>query len=92
MRATIDNDAVIAALGAKPYCDEGGVLPFEIRGKTVVNNGQSLSYFADALGAHNQTIPIPIGDAVKKTLGIVVPCGGLGGGGGEKRGFSGLLF
>jgi hypothetical protein len=89
MRATVDSFAVIDALGKKPYCEEKGVLPFQIRGKTVVNHGQALPYFADALAAHNQTINIPIGAAINKSLGIVVPCGGLGGGG-EKR--SSLLF
>ncbi|KAK3298821.1 uncharacterized protein B0H64DRAFT_83148 [Chaetomium fimeti] len=91
MRATIKNDAVIEVLGQKPYCEEGGVLPFQIRGKTVVNNGQALPYFADALASANQTIDIPIGAAVNKSLGIVIPCGGLGGGG-EKRKRSSLLF
>jgi hypothetical protein len=89
MRATVDSFAVLDALGKKPYCEEKGVLPFQIRGKTVVNHGQALPYFADALAAHNQTIEIPIGAAINKSLGIVVPCGGLGSGG-EKR--SSLLF
>jgi len=89
MRATVDSPAVIDALGKKPYCEQKGVLPFQIRGKTVVNHGQSLSYFADALGAYNQTIDIPIGAAINKSLGVVVPCGGLGSGG-DKR--SSLLF
>ncbi|KAL2160946.1 hypothetical protein VTH06DRAFT_8658 [Thermothelomyces fergusii] len=81
MRATIDNLAVIGALGQKPYCEQKGVLPFQIRGKTVVNHGQSLPYFADALAAYNQTVMIPIGEAIKKSLGLSIPCGGLGGGG-----------
>ena len=89
MRATVDNGAVIDALGKKPYCEQKGVLPFEIRGKTVVNHGQPLPYFADALGAYTQPIEIPIGAAVNKSLGVVIPCGGLGGGG-DKR--SSLLF
>ncbi|AEO54476.1 hypothetical protein MYCTH_2297089 [Thermothelomyces thermophilus ATCC 42464] len=80
LRATIDNGAVIDALGQKPYCEQNGVLPFQIRGKTVVNHGQSLPYFADALAAYNQTVSIPIGEAVKSSLGVTVPCGGLGGG------------
>ena len=74
MRATIDNGAVLEALGQKPYCENGGVLPFQIRGKTVVNNGQALPYFADALAANNQTVEIPIGEAINASLGIVVPC------------------
>jgi len=82
---------VIDALGKKPYCEENGVLPFQIRGKKVVRNGQSLPYFANALAAYNQTVKIPIGEAVNASLHITIPCGGLGGGS-EKRGFSSLLF
>lgn len=79
MRAVIEDlGAVTDALGQKPYCENGGILPFQIRGKTVVNHGQSLSYFADALAANNQTVLIPIGAQVKKSLGITIPCGGLG--------------
>ncbi|KAK3902466.1 hypothetical protein C8A05DRAFT_44120 [Staphylotrichum tortipilum] len=89
MRATIQNGPVITALGKKPYCEQGGVLPFQIRGKSVTNHGQSLSYFADALGASNQTVNIPIGEAIKANLNISIPCGGLGGG--HKRSM-GLLF
>ena len=89
MRASINNGPVITALGKKPYCEQGGILPFQIRGKSVVNNGQALPYFADALAANNQTVNIPIGDAVKANLNITIPCGGLGGG--HKRSM-GLLF
>ncbi|KAK4127041.1 hypothetical protein N657DRAFT_187789 [Parathielavia appendiculata] len=78
MRATISNADVIEVLGQKPYCENGGVLPFQIRGKSVVNNGQPLPYFADALAAHNQTVDIPIGEAVKTHLNVTIPCGGLG--------------
>ena len=76
MRATVDNGAVLTALGSKPYCDEKkGVLPLVLRGKTVVNQGQPLSYFADALGSHNQTVDVDIGTPVAKLLGgNPVPC------------------
>lgn len=76
MRAKIDNNPVIKALGQKPYCEEGGILPFEISGKTVVNHGQELPYFRDALAANRQTVDIPIGAAVTENLGVTVPCGG----------------
>ncbi|KAL2024210.1 hypothetical protein VTK56DRAFT_9366 [Thermocarpiscus australiensis] len=75
MRATIEQGPVLNAMGQKPYCtDAKGVLPFEIRGKTVVNHGQSLPYFANALAADNQTIPIDIGGTLKKSLNITIPC------------------
>jgi len=75
MRATIDNGPILEALGKKPYCDETkGVLPFQLSGKTVVNDGKSLSYFADALASHNQTIDIDVGTPVAKLLGHPVEC------------------
>ncbi len=74
MRASVNTTAVVNALGRKPYCENSGVLPFEIRGKTVVNHGQSLPYFADALGSANQTVTIPVGEAINASLHIVVPC------------------
>lgn len=75
MRATINNGPVLEALGKKPYCDETkGVLPFVLSGKTVVNNGKPLSYYADALASHNQTIEIDVGTPVAKLLGRPVEC------------------
>ncbi|KAL2266647.1 hypothetical protein VTJ83DRAFT_5999 [Remersonia thermophila] len=85
MRATIENGPVIAALGSKPFCEEGGVLPFEFSGESVVNNGEPLPYFADALKTFNQTTEIPIGAQVKKDLDVTIPCGGLGGGNNEEE-------
>ncbi|KAK0660846.1 hypothetical protein QBC41DRAFT_350803 [Cercophora samala] len=81
MRATIENQPVLDALGKSPACDkDNGWLNFEIRGKTVTNNGQDLAYFADALATDTQTIPIDIGGTIQRSLGITIPCGGLGGG------------
>ncbi len=57
MRAEISQLPVLSAISEKPYC-ETGVLPFELRGKTVVNHGQPLPYFATALAAANQSVPI----------------------------------
>lgn len=69
MRATIQQQPVLNALVQKPYCDQTkGILPFKIRGKSVVNNGQPLPYFADALASANQSIPIDVG--------IHLPCSG----------------
>ncbi|KAK4170496.1 hypothetical protein QBC43DRAFT_6787 [Cladorrhinum sp. PSN259] len=81
MRATIENGPVLNALGEKPYCDETkGVLPFQIRGKSVENNGQALNYFRDSLSVYNQTVHIDIGGTLQKDTNITIPCGGLGGG------------
>ncbi|KAJ4290099.1 hypothetical protein N0V88_006605 [Collariella sp. IMI 366227] len=79
MRATItDLGAVLEALGTDAFCkgDKKGILPLQIRCSEVVNHGQPLPYFANALGAHNQTIEIDIGGTVKK-MGLDIPCGGL---------------
>ncbi|GAB1311447.1 hypothetical protein MFIFM68171_01657 [Madurella fahalii] len=82
MRASIEQTPVLNALGQRPYCDETrGVLPFQIRGKSVVNHGQPLSYFADALAAANQTLEIDIGGTLEKSFGLTIPCSDAGGGG-----------
>lgn len=82
MRATIRQEPVIEALGRRPYCDETqGVLPFQIRGRTVVNHGQPLPYFADALASANQTIEIDIGGTIRQDIGITIPCSDSNGGG-----------
>ncbi|KAK4197796.1 hypothetical protein QBC40DRAFT_100144 [Triangularia verruculosa] len=81
MRATIEQSPVLEALGKSPACDkDNGWLDFQIRGKTVTNNGQDLPYFANALSTANQTIPIDIGGTLQRSLGLTIPCGGLGGG------------
>jgi hypothetical protein len=72
MRAAVKQESVLAAVNTKPYC-ETGLLPFQLQGKEVVNNGQSLPYFGNALAAHNQTIDIDMGAALKK-LGINIQC------------------
>ncbi|KAK0628403.1 hypothetical protein B0T17DRAFT_490602 [Bombardia bombarda] len=75
MRATIEQGPIVTALGKKPYCDETkGVLPVQLRGKNVTNNGQYLSYFADALASANQTIELDVGGTLKKSLNITIPC------------------
>ncbi|KAH8675783.1 hypothetical protein BX600DRAFT_494225 [Xylariales sp. PMI_506] len=73
VNGTIDQVAILNALDVQPYCSNGGILPIDITGNTVVNNGQSLSYFAQALGSYNETVSIDIGAAVKP-LGLTVAC------------------
>jgi hypothetical protein len=75
MHATIQQTPVLNALAEKPYCDETkGVMPFQLRGKDVVNNGQDLPYFAQALAANNQTIDFDIGGSLKRSLNITIAC------------------
>lgn len=74
MRANITQTPVITALGEQPYCTNGGVLPFQLRGKNVTNNGQFLSYYANALASNNQTVDMGIGADLKQDLNITIPC------------------
>lgn len=64
--ANISQGAVLNALQEKPYCQNGGVLPFQLTGKSVVNHGQELSYYAQALAAANQSVTLPIGADLKQ--------------------------
>lgn len=75
MHATIRQGPVIKALRMRPFCDEtNGVLPFEIRGKEVVNNGQVIQYFTDALASANQTLTIDVGGTIEKDIGLTLSC------------------
>ncbi|KAK3363117.1 hypothetical protein B0T25DRAFT_30956 [Lasiosphaeria hispida] len=78
IRAAISQNDILDTLGESPYCDKTeGVLPFQLRGKTVVNHGQNITYFADALASANQTVEIDLGTPIKALLGKAIPCGGL---------------
>lgn len=74
MRASIDPLTVVTNINKEPYCKDG-VMPFKLRGKTVVNNGQPLPYFADSLATANQTVSIGLKEALA-VLNIKVECGG----------------
>lgn len=65
VRATISQEPVLAAVQKKPYCDDG-VLPFDLMGESVINHGQSLAYFAEALALHAQSTEIGVGAALKE--------------------------
>lgn len=73
MRASISQAPVLAAIGKRPAC-ETGIVPFALRGKDVVNGGQKLSYFADALASDQVITDINIGAAFKQSLNISVSC------------------
>lgn len=74
MHANISQTPVISVLGQKPYCTNGGDVPFQLQGKAVINNGQPLNYYANSLSTANQTIILPLGQDVKTLLGSSVPC------------------
>lgn len=71
--ATMDQLAILSVVRKKPYCNTG-ILPFKLLGKSVVNNGDDLSYFAAALASANQTVNIDIGSIIKNDLGTTVKC------------------
>jgi hypothetical protein len=74
LHANISQGEVLEALQTKPFCEQGGMLPFELTGKDVVNKGQHLSYYSDALGAANQTVDLPIGFDLKRDQNLTLPC------------------
>ncbi|KAI9903075.1 hypothetical protein N3K66_002427 [Trichothecium roseum] len=71
--AVLDQAAVLTAVSSRPYCEDG-MVPFKLLGNNVTNNGQNLSYFADALASANQTVPINITAIISSSLGINVEC------------------
>lgn len=74
MHANIEQKPVLTALGKKPYCEQNGTLPFQLSGKAVVNNGEHLSYYADALASGNQTVDIPIGTDLARDYNYKISC------------------
>lgn len=71
VRANISQVPVLKALGKEPYCKDG-ILPFDLKGESVVNHGQNLPYFAEPLALHAQSTEINVGDALEETLGSKV--------------------
>ncbi|KAF4462498.1 hypothetical protein FALBO_10689 [Fusarium albosuccineum] len=71
--ASMDQTAILKAVRQDPYC-KTGVVPFKLLGKSVVNRGENLTYFAAALGSSNQTVEIDIGAILKKDLDYNVTC------------------
>jgi hypothetical protein len=74
IKGDIGQTAIIQALQQKPYCQNGGILPVQISGKSVVDNGQSIPWLADALSAFNVSVNIEVGEAVKNDIGLSLPC------------------
>lgn len=77
LRASISQGPVLLALMEEPYCQDG-IIDFELSGNGVTNEGDKLSYFADALSADNLTVPINIGESVARDLGVTLGCSSSG--------------
>ncbi|KAM5356003.1 hypothetical protein ACJ41O_002649 [Fusarium nematophilum] len=71
--ATMDQAKILGAARQRPYC-ETGVVPFKLLGKSVINHGENLTYFAAALASANQTVEIDIGAILKKDLDYEISC------------------
>ncbi|KAK9418198.1 hypothetical protein SUNI508_08392 [Seiridium unicorne] len=74
VRGDIAQTAIIEALQQEPYCQNGGVLPIQLSGNTVVNNDQPIPWLANALASFNISLTIDIGSAVKNDIGLSLPC------------------
>lgn len=74
IRADINETEILDGLTQRPWCERNGTLTFQLAGRSVVNRGQPLPYFADALAATNQSVDIAIGQAVRDDIGLPVAC------------------
>lgn len=83
MRANISTAPVLTAIQEEPYC-ETGMLPFQLQGLDVTNHGQYLSYYAESLGATNQSVSIDVGQALSD-LGVDITCASASSKRGEVR-------
>ncbi|EPE05959.1 hypothetical protein F503_02788 [Ophiostoma piceae UAMH 11346] len=72
LRSSISQGPVLTAVQTQPYCGSG-IVPFQLSGRGVDNNGQNLTYFGEALAAHNTTIDIDL-DTPLKALGLNPKC------------------
>ncbi|KAI1203903.1 hypothetical protein F5X97DRAFT_337792 [Nemania serpens] len=71
--ADVQQLPIVNALTQEPFCELAGKLPFQLSGKDVVNNGEVLPYFRDALAASNQSVTIDLSEAAKQ-IGISAEC------------------
>lgn len=71
VRANITQAPVLLAVASEPYCHTG-IIPFGLKGESVINHGQPLPYFAESLALHEQMTEIDIGTALEETLGAKV--------------------
>lgn len=71
--ASVDQTKVVSMLQSDKYC-KTQVIPFELECQKVVNNGQDIDYFRDALKYNRQTVDMEIGAIVKQSLGASLGC------------------
>lgn len=72
MHADIEQRPVLSAVTSEPHCKDG-VLPFELSGKDVTKDGETLAYFADAMSSLALTVDIPLKEAFAEA-GLDIEC------------------
>ncbi|KAH8771660.1 hypothetical protein F5883DRAFT_520234 [Diaporthe sp. PMI_573] len=72
MHANISQTPILQVIQQRPFCEDG-VLPMQLRGENVVNNGQYLSYYKDSLASTNQSVDINVGADLEE-LGLTITC------------------
>ncbi|SPN96769.1 uncharacterized protein DNG_00289 [Cephalotrichum gorgonifer] len=72
MHADIKQEPVLVAITTKPHCTDG-IVPFDLSGKDVKKDGETLSYYANALSQLELNVPIKLGDAFAEA-GLEVSC------------------
>jgi hypothetical protein len=63
------NQSIILGLATSDKFSATGIIPFQLLGETVMNNGHSLSYFAESLGSSNTTVNVNVGAIIRNSLG-----------------------
>lgn len=73
IQGSLNQVGILQLVQSPAYC-QTGVIPLKMLGQSVTNNGQSLSYFATALGNANVTVDVNIGQIIKSSLNVNVSC------------------
>jgi len=73
LRANISQSPIISAVTTQPYCNNG-TLPLSFIGTKVVNKGQELPYFEQALKAKMETVYVNVKYDLEKALGGTISC------------------
>ncbi|KAI2636140.1 hypothetical protein GGS21DRAFT_69249 [Xylaria nigripes] len=71
--ADIKQLPILNALTLEPNCELNGKLPFQLSGQNVLNNGQVVPYFRDALAANILNVTVDLSEAAKEK-GVPVGC------------------
>lgn len=73
IRGHMNQTNLLGTVTNPPYCSSG-VVPVKLLGLSSVNQGQNLTYFADALSSANQTVPIDVQAILRQTQKLSLTC------------------